>query len=160
MSQLWAAGAATHTHTHSHTHTHTHTCYTPQPHQYLPSGLTFLPLNDSRGNKLCLKATTQSGEQKVTVYLFLFAAISGLAMFNFNTAPVWGAICSKTRKRLKTTNETVVKEYEEEEGKNERDEKLAVSILGHGHNMRLLETTKAIVNRSLAYREIPTAGFN
>lgn len=44
--------------------------------------------------------------------------------------------------------------------KNESDEKLVVSILGHGHNMRLFETTKAIVNRSLAYREIPTAGFN
>lgn len=39
------------------------------------------------------------------------------------------------------------------------DEKLVLFTLGHGHNM-LFETTKTIVNHSLAYREIPTAGFN
>lgn len=67
--------------------------------------------------------------------------------------------CAPKHKRLKVTNEKIIKKHEEEE-ENERDEELVVSILGHGHNMRLFQTTKAIVNRSLAYREIPTAGFN
>lgn len=48
----------------------------------------------------------------------------------------------------------------ERRGKNEMDEKLVLFTLGHGHNMRLFETTKTIVNHSLADREIPTAGFN
>lgn len=43
---------------------------------------------------------------------------------------------------------------------NKKDEKFVVSTLGHGHNMQFYETTKAIVNHSLAYNEIPTAGFN
>lgn len=81
-------------------------------------------------------------------------------MLNFNTAAVWGEIGSKRHVRLETTNEKAVKTYEKEKGKTEKDEKLVVSILGHGHNMQLLETTKAIVNRSLAYGEISTAGFN
>ncbi len=66
---------------------------------------------------------------------------------------------SKTDEGLKVTNEKVVKKREEEEG-NERDEKFVVSILGHGHNMWLFQTTTAIVNHSLAYRKIPTAGFH
>lgn len=48
--------------------------------------------------------------------------------------------------------------YEEEEGGNELNERLAVFSLGH--NMEIfLKQPKLIVNHSLAYREIPTAGI-
>lgn len=58
-----------------------------------------------------------SGQRKVTVSLFLCVA------FRFNLTLLQFDELQNTQEGLKTTNEKVVKKYEEEEGKHERDEK-------------------------------------
>lgn len=55
--------------------------------------------------------------------LYSSAAVSGGTMFNYNTASVWGETHSMIRKRLKTTNERVIR-VRERGRENERDEKL------------------------------------
>lgn len=61
--------------------------------------------------------------------------------------------------RLKVKDkETILKKKKKKVDRIECN--LLVFTPRHGNNMLLLETTKTIVNHSLVYRKIPTAGFH